>query len=133
MIFTRPAGAVMIFTRSRNAAKGDNSMYCMIPDPSAFGKGSATPDYENELPSSSYRSEVLPSMSGIGEVSSAMVALFIPGRSGLNISWLHHSTQKHILAFFWIYVIGARAGVVSRSRPFPLLLRGGRKGSGPLP
>ena len=48
MIFTRPAGAVMIFTRSRNAATGDNSMYCMIPDPfpsSAFGKGSATPDY----------------------------------------------------------------------------------------
>ena len=38
----------MIFTRSRNAATGDNSMYCMIPDPfpsSAFGKGSATPDY----------------------------------------------------------------------------------------
>ena len=30
------------------AATGDNSMYCMIPDPfpsSAFGKGSATPDY----------------------------------------------------------------------------------------
>ena len=27
---------------------GDNSMYCMIPDPfpsSAFGKGSAMPDY----------------------------------------------------------------------------------------
>ena len=48
MIFTRPAGAVKIFTRSRNAATGDNSMYCMIPDPfpsSAFGKGSATPDY----------------------------------------------------------------------------------------
>ena len=48
MIFTRPAGAVMIFTRSRNAAMGDNSMYCIIPDPfpsSAFGKGSATPDY----------------------------------------------------------------------------------------
>ena len=47
IIFTRPAGAVMIFTRSRNAATGDNSMYCMIPDPpsSAFGKGSATPDY----------------------------------------------------------------------------------------
>ena len=48
MIFTRPAGAVMIFTRSRNAAASDNSMYCMIPDPfpsSAFGKGSATPDY----------------------------------------------------------------------------------------
>ena len=46
MIFTRPAVAVMIFTRSRNAAMGDNSMYCMIPDPfpsSAFGKGSATP------------------------------------------------------------------------------------------
>ena len=39
---------VMIFTRSRNAATGDNSMYCMIPDPfpsSAFGEGSATPDY----------------------------------------------------------------------------------------
>ena len=33
MIFTRPAGAVMIFTRSRNAAASDNSMYCMIPDP----------------------------------------------------------------------------------------------------
>ena len=48
MIFTRSAGAVMIFTRSRNAAASDNSMYCMIPDPfpsSAFGKGSATPDY----------------------------------------------------------------------------------------
>ena len=48
MIFTRPAGAVMIFTGSRNAAASDNSMYCMIPDPfpsSAFGKGSATPDY----------------------------------------------------------------------------------------
>ena len=48
MIFTRPAGAVMIFTRSRNDAASDNSMYCMIPDPfpsSAFGKGSATPDY----------------------------------------------------------------------------------------
>ena len=48
MIFTRPAGAVIICTRSRNAAMGDNSMYCMIPDPfpsSAFGKGSATPDY----------------------------------------------------------------------------------------
>ena len=42
------AGAVMIFMRSRNASYGgDNSMYCMIPDPfpsSAFGKGSATPD-----------------------------------------------------------------------------------------
>ena len=41
-------GAVMIFMRSRNAATGDNSMYCIIPDhfPStAFGKGSATPDY----------------------------------------------------------------------------------------
>ena len=39
----------MIFTHSRNAATGDNSMYCMIPDPfpsSAFGKGSATPDYK---------------------------------------------------------------------------------------
>ena len=38
-------GAVMIFTRSRNAATGDNWMYCMIPDPfpgTAFGKGSAT-------------------------------------------------------------------------------------------
>ena len=38
----------MIFTGSRNAAASDNSMYCMIPDPfpsSAFGKGSATPDY----------------------------------------------------------------------------------------
>ena len=48
MIFTRPAGAVMIFTGSRNAAASDNSMYCMIPDPfpsTAFGKGSATPDY----------------------------------------------------------------------------------------
>ena len=47
VIFTRPAVAVMIFTRSRNAATGDNSMYCMIPDPfpsSVFGKGSATPD-----------------------------------------------------------------------------------------
>ena len=46
-IFTRPAGAVMIFTSSRNAAASDNSMYCIIPDPSpssAFGKGSATPD-----------------------------------------------------------------------------------------
>ena len=48
MIFTKHAGAVMIFTSSRNAAASDNSMYCMIPDPfpsSAFGKGSATPDY----------------------------------------------------------------------------------------
>ena len=39
---------LVIFTRSRNAATGDNSMYCMIPDPfpsSAFGKGSAPPDY----------------------------------------------------------------------------------------
>ena len=48
MIFTRHAGAVMIFTGSRNAAVSDNSMYCMIPDPfpsTAFGKGSATPDY----------------------------------------------------------------------------------------
>ena len=46
MIFTSPVGRVTIFTRSRNAATGDNSMYCMIPDPfpsSAFGKGSATP------------------------------------------------------------------------------------------
>ena len=45
---SRPAGAVMIFTHSRNAATGDNSMYCMIPDPfpsTAFDKGSATPDY----------------------------------------------------------------------------------------
>ena len=45
---SRPAGAVMIFTGSRNAAASDNSMYCMIPDPfpsTAFGKGSATPDY----------------------------------------------------------------------------------------
>ena len=33
MIFMRPAVALMIFTRSRNAAMGDNSMYCMIPDP----------------------------------------------------------------------------------------------------
>ena len=44
---SRPAGAVMIFTHSRNAAMGDNSMYCMIPDPfpsTAFVKGSATPD-----------------------------------------------------------------------------------------
>ena len=44
---SRPAGAVMIFTGSRNAAASDNSMYCMIPDPfpsTAFGKGSATPD-----------------------------------------------------------------------------------------
>ena len=34
--------------RSRNATTGDNSMYCMIPDPfpsTAFGKGSATPGY----------------------------------------------------------------------------------------
>ena len=49
MLASRPVGAVMIFMRSRNAANtGDNSMYCMIPDPfpsSAFGKGSATPDY----------------------------------------------------------------------------------------
>ena len=47
VIFTRHAVAVMIFTRSRNAAKGDNSMYCMNPDPlfRSFGKGSATPDY----------------------------------------------------------------------------------------
>ena len=46
MIFTRPAVAVMIFTRSRNAATGDNSMYCMLSIPSStFGKGSATPDY----------------------------------------------------------------------------------------
>ena len=46
MIFTRPAVAIMIFTLSRNAATGDNSMYCMNPDlpSSAFGKGSATPD-----------------------------------------------------------------------------------------
>ena len=47
MIFIRTAVAVMIFMRSRNAATGDNSMYCMIPDPfpsSAFGRGSATPD-----------------------------------------------------------------------------------------
>ena len=39
---------VMIFTHSRNAAMGNNSMYCMVPDPipsTAFGKGSATPDY----------------------------------------------------------------------------------------
>ena len=39
---SRPAGVVMIFTRSRNAATGDNSMYCMNPDPfrsTAFGKG----------------------------------------------------------------------------------------------
>ena len=49
MIFTRPAGTVMIFTSSRNAATGDNSMYCMIPDPFPLAqrlvKGSATPDY----------------------------------------------------------------------------------------
>ena len=48
MIFTRHVGEVMIFTHSRNAATGDNSKYCMISDPfpsSAFGKGSATPDY----------------------------------------------------------------------------------------
>ena len=48
MLASRPEGKVMIFTRSRNAATGDNSMYCMIPDPfpsSAFGKGLATPDY----------------------------------------------------------------------------------------
>ena len=41
------AGTVMIFKRSRNAATGDNSMYCMIPDPfhsTAFGKRSAIPD-----------------------------------------------------------------------------------------
>ena len=53
MIFTRPAGAVMIFTRSRNAAASDNSMYCMIPDPfpsSAFGKGSAKTDYPHPTP-----------------------------------------------------------------------------------
>ena len=52
MIFTRPVVAVMIFTRSRNAAMGDNSMYCMNPDPfpsSAFGKGSATPDYTQKV------------------------------------------------------------------------------------
>ena len=38
---------LVIFTRSRNTTTGDNSMYCMIPDPfsTAFGKGSATPDY----------------------------------------------------------------------------------------
>ena len=45
MIFTRPADVSRV---ARNAATGDNSMYCMIPDPfpsSAFGKGSATPDY----------------------------------------------------------------------------------------
>ena len=39
---------LVIFTRSRNVATGDNSMYCMIPDPFpsiAFGKGSVTPDY----------------------------------------------------------------------------------------
>ena len=50
MIFTGHVGAVMIFTGSRNAAASDNSMYCMIPDPfpsTAFGKGSATPDYIN--------------------------------------------------------------------------------------
>ena len=44
---SRHAGAVMIFTHSRNAATDDNSMYCMIPDPfpsTAFGKGSVTPD-----------------------------------------------------------------------------------------
>ena len=44
-------GAVMIFTCSRNAAMGDNSMYRMIPDPfpsTAFGKGMATPDYPGE-------------------------------------------------------------------------------------
>ena len=55
-ISTAPAGlvniipvvAVMIFTRSRNAATGDNSMYCMIPDPFpsvAFGKGSSKRNY----------------------------------------------------------------------------------------
>ena len=35
---------LVIFTHCRNAARGDNSMYCMIPDPfpsTAFGKGSA--------------------------------------------------------------------------------------------
>ena len=44
---SRPAGVVMIFTHSRNAATGDNLMYCMIPDPfpiTAFDKVSATPD-----------------------------------------------------------------------------------------
>ena len=38
---SRPAGALMIFMHSRNAATGDK-MYCMIPDPfpsTAFGKG----------------------------------------------------------------------------------------------
>ena len=43
---SRPAGAIMIFTRSRNATTGDNSIYCMIPNPfpsTVFGKGSATP------------------------------------------------------------------------------------------
>ena len=32
----------------------DNSMYCMIPDPfsTAFGKGSATPDYYTPIPCS---------------------------------------------------------------------------------
>ena len=49
-LVSRPAGVVMIFMRSRNAARGDNSIYCMIPDPFpsiAFGKGSATPDYSD--------------------------------------------------------------------------------------
>ena len=42
-----PAGAIVIFTCSKNAAMGDNSMYCMIPYPflcTAFGKVRATPD-----------------------------------------------------------------------------------------
>ena len=45
----------MIFMRSRNAATGDNSMYCMIPDPfqsTVFGKGSATPDYQKSTETS---------------------------------------------------------------------------------
>ena len=43
-----PATLEYHYRNRRNAATGDNSMYCMIPDPfipsSAFGKGSATPD-----------------------------------------------------------------------------------------
>ena len=52
---SRPAGAVMIFTRSRNTATGDNSIYCMIPDPfphTAFGKWSVTPDYKKSTETS---------------------------------------------------------------------------------
>ena len=41
-------GPIFLVKLTRNAATGDNSMYCMIPDPfpsTVFGKGSATPDY----------------------------------------------------------------------------------------